>query len=313
MSPKIAIGLLLYNDKIHINETIISILNQTYKDYRMIISDDCSDDGSSELALKYAKQDERVSYYRNENRVGMLENYRVAFSRAGNDSDYFAWASGHDVYHDKWLEEMVNILEDNPDVVMAYCVTRRIGDNGEDLNISSPMFDNFGLGIKERIRSVCMEATGFGNMIYGLFRTETLIKAGVFPNLLLPDALLLMEISLYGSFTQSKSNLWDRRYWEHHGRNRFPRQRKALYQKAPWYSYLPYKLTHTAYLIWRTILRPGAGSVYKRQLGLRVILLFWLRHIKNWRNNLKNTIVDAAASTPALKKLYQLINKKMAD
>ena len=67
---KISIITPTYNSKIFINQTIQSILNQTYKNWELLITDDCSTDGTWELLLKYQKQDERIKVFRLEKNSG---------------------------------------------------------------------------------------------------------------------------------------------------------------------------------------------------------------------------------------------------
>ena len=115
-------------------------------------------------------------------------------------------------------------------------------------------------------------------MVYGLFRADVLAKCGVYSTFAGPDRLLLLEVSLYGSYKQIPRELWFRRY---PGRQPNPaggvpsdfeqvldRQQVTLYEdgKAPWYSHSMI-LGHALGLICHLCLCPPSGSYANSHLG----------------------------------------------
>ena len=75
-TPLVSIGLFLYNGERFLEAAIESFLNQTFKDFELIISDNCSTDRSDEICRRYAAQDSRIRYYRNERNMGAGWNIR---------------------------------------------------------------------------------------------------------------------------------------------------------------------------------------------------------------------------------------------
>ena len=76
--------------------------------------DDCSSDETAEIVARYAGDDERIHFSRNDRRLGLVGNWRRAFELANElhpDLDYFAWGSDHDAWHPRWLESLVPELE----------------------------------------------------------------------------------------------------------------------------------------------------------------------------------------------------------
>ena len=63
----VSIILPTYNRSRFLSETINSVLNQTYKDFELIIIDDGSTDDTADLIRKYTEQDNRVKYFFQEN------------------------------------------------------------------------------------------------------------------------------------------------------------------------------------------------------------------------------------------------------
>jgi glycosyltransferase involved in cell wall biosynthesis len=267
----------LYNNAACLPQAIESLLAQTHSEFRLVVVDDGSADDVRAIMQEYLARDGRISYFRNEERQGMVASWRRAFSEADREPmDYFAWASDHDVWHPRWLETLAQVLDENPQVVMAYPLTVRISDAGENLHAPSRKFETFGLDVGERIRVLQRAVRGFGNMIYGLFRAESLRRAGVFRRVLLPDTLLLWELTLQGSFKQAGEELWFRRYT---GLVSIERQKRTLFVDPPWYLRLPYPMVNAASLAWNTALRPGAGRVSQRCMGGFLALMFLYRHV----------------------------------
>lgn len=95
----------VYNTAEYLDESIGSLLNQTYKDLEIIIVDDCSTDGSYEKCLEFAKTDERIKVYRlNHVGQGLARNYGIKMA-AG---DWIAFIDSDDWYDLKYVEKMLN-------------------------------------------------------------------------------------------------------------------------------------------------------------------------------------------------------------
>ena len=273
---KIAIGVFLHNEEKHCKEAIESLLRQTYSDFKLIILDDASTDGTEKIVRNLQKKDLRISFYENKTRKGYIYNYRKTFELAGDNIDYFAWAAGHDRHHSRWLEILSKCLDDHPDVVMAYPKIVRISDSGKILPVPSTFYDNTKFDVFERIKITALRANGFGNMIYGLFRRSAIKKAGIFRYVLMPDMMLLAEMCPLGCFMQIKKELWYRRYIDLFS---IKRQKKIAFESPPWYINLPWPIVNSFVLFWNHILSPRAGSFYDRYLGLILSLFFFIRSI----------------------------------
>ena len=182
--------------------------------------------------------------------------------------------AGHDVYHPHWLRRMVATLDENPQAVMAYCLTNRISDRGEQIRVDSTIFETPQLSRRERLDAFCRRAKGCGNMIYGLFRHDALKKAGVFRPVIYPDVLLLMELLTLGEFRHIREPLWSRRHVDLFS---IARQKRALFAHRPWYIYLPWQLTHAVSTFWMYVVRPGAGSLVDRWQGVYLMRMIALR------------------------------------
>ncbi|WP_348231218.1 glycosyltransferase family 2 protein, partial [Salmonella enterica] len=63
-TPKVSIGLPVYNGENYLKEAIESHLSQSYEDFELFLSDNASTDGTQDICEHYAKQDERIQYIR---------------------------------------------------------------------------------------------------------------------------------------------------------------------------------------------------------------------------------------------------------
>lgn len=276
VSPTVAIGAPLYNHADQLREALESILTQRYTDFGLVLIDDCSTDDTPLIAQEYAKIDRRIAYYRNDERIGLSRNWRRAFDLARElypGAKYFAWASDHDMWHPRWLASLVAEMERYPDVVLAYPLNVRVSYSGQTVKPIPWTFETFGMNtVRERFRLTCLGMFP-GKMIYGLFRLKALASVGIFHSVLLPDRLLLTELSLHGQFKQVPEILWFRRWRP--GEFSHLRQRAALFPGGrPLYAYVPWWATHAAILTWNLSIRGAARPRVSRLEGLGLSLTY---------------------------------------
>ena len=274
--PRVILGSPLFNHATHFREAIESLLNQTFRDFALILVDDCSTDETPDIAREYAALDSRVWYCRNDLRLGLIDNSRRALALARDrhpDAMYFAWVSDHDLWHPRWLQALVDVLDANPHVVLAYPMNRRIGPSGELLKRLPWRFDTFGEASRWTRLRVGVRHMRAGNMVYGLFRIGVLQRAGVYRRVLVPDRLLFAELSLYGQFKQVTQVLWFRRWY---GRVfSLARQRASFFpSRRPLYAYVPWWLSHTAIFFWMYTVRGKGVPEVSRAGGFALALLY---------------------------------------
>ena len=111
--PLVSVLMTSYNGEKYIAEAIESVLASTYKDFELIIVDDCSMDRTLEIAESYAKKDLRISVYANEKNLGDYPNRnRVAGLAKGK---YLKYIDNDDMIYPYGLEVVVNMMEQFPD------------------------------------------------------------------------------------------------------------------------------------------------------------------------------------------------------
>jgi glycosyltransferase involved in cell wall biosynthesis len=138
--PLVSIGLPAHNGARYITQTLNSLISQTFTDFELIISDDASTDRTLAICKEFADKDKRLRLYRNERNIGMLQNFRLVFERS--QAQYFMWASDHDVWLPEFIEEHVAVLDQFPEVVLAYPLSKDIDANDTFLPIEHKRFEN---------------------------------------------------------------------------------------------------------------------------------------------------------------------------
>ena len=115
----------VYNCEKYIAEMLDSILEQTYKDWELIVFDDASTDNTWDIFLIY--QDQRIKKYRNKKNHGLTVNLNKALNLA--KGEYVARIDGDDVAYPRRLEKQVQYMNEHPDVVLSGCWMKRFGSN----------------------------------------------------------------------------------------------------------------------------------------------------------------------------------------
>jgi len=212
--PLVAINLPVYNGAETLRRQIDSILNQTFGDFRLYISDNASNDGSSDICREYLN-DHRVNYYRNIENIGFDLNFKRGLY-SGFESEFLIYASANDFWEPRYLEECVKALNHNPEASLAYSYCWLIKDGQRRLYQDS--FDLCGKNTAERLTEV-MGKIDLCTAFYGLMRSRFVRQNEAFLYALSAgnDNLLLNAMAISGPFVQLKEPLFNRERPSHEG------------------------------------------------------------------------------------------------
>ena len=258
VQPRVSVLVPAHQHVAYLTRALGSLLDQDEERWEAVVLDDGSSDGTAEVAERYAARDPRVVFERNGSRLGMLHNTRRAFFRARErcpGAEYFAFASDHDVWEPEWLSSLVGALDGSPGAVLAYPRSVRISETGEE--VRRPWsFDTSGVSDRRERMRAAFGGMVAGDMLYGLHRVDALERVGTYRPVLVPDRLMLSELSLLGEFVQVPEVLWRRRFV---GRAALDRQRRAFFlDSVPAYARLPWWAVHSAVFAWLYAVR-GEG------------------------------------------------------
>jgi len=217
-NPLVSIGVPVYNGEKYLPQTLDAVLNQTFQDFELVISDNASTDRTAEICREYVKRDPRVRYHRNDRNLGIIGNYNRVFNLT--HGKYFKWAAADDLCEPGFLERCVEVLDTNPDVVVCYSKTKIINEHGtvvEDYDRPMDLLDD---SPKKRFVEL-YTSIGECNAAFGLIRASVLKATGLLGNYFHCDKCLLAKLTLYGKFfeipeylfyrrTHSQSSSWDK-------------------------------------------------------------------------------------------------------
>jgi glycosyltransferase involved in cell wall biosynthesis len=210
----VSIGMPVYNEEQFIEQAIVSILNQDYKNFELIISDNASTDQTKEICLNYSKRDSRIRFFSRDTTTDATTNFNYVAAIA--NGDFFMWASGHDTRDPSFISRCIAIFEKSNSIVLCYSDANWIDLNGKNIGIEKSDIDTIGINKINRIYKVFWNL-GYAYPIYGMFRIESLEKILPAKKVLGPDILLLNELSAIGEFARIPEPLFNIRKLSDYG------------------------------------------------------------------------------------------------
>lgn len=131
IEPLVSIITPLYNSEKFIEETIKSVLSQTYNNWEMLIVDDCSTDNGVEIVEKYQVKDKRIKLIRlSKNGGGAVARNKGIEEAKG---DYIAFLDSDDLWHYQKLEKQIKFMKKN-NYTFTFTKYQQMNEKGEKLD-----------------------------------------------------------------------------------------------------------------------------------------------------------------------------------
>lgn len=124
--PLVSIIAPLYNSEKFIAETIESVLAQTYKNWEMLIVNDCSKDNGAKIAEEYSKKDKRIKLFNNEKNEGVSFTRNRAIDLS--NGKYIAFLDSDDLWHKEKLEKQIGMMEEK-NISLSYTAYTKINED----------------------------------------------------------------------------------------------------------------------------------------------------------------------------------------
>lgn len=224
-SPKISIGMPVYNGEKFIRQAVTALLEQDFSDFELIIADNASKDGTGAIAREFAAKDGRIRYYRNPTNIGAAPNFQFTLSLARGE--YFKWACADDMHYPGNLRRTFEMLSAAPpEVVLVTPRVFLIDEKGDSLmgehGLPLPAA-GLGPGDKgpERISTKAktpsrrlaevLPRLEWSVAQFGLFRTNALRQTRAIDSFRTSDRVLLAEVAMLGEIWEVDEFLFARR------------------------------------------------------------------------------------------------------
>lgn len=130
--PKVTVIMPTYNVAPWVSEAVDSVLNQTYKDFELLVMDDCSSDETVNIVR--AIDDSRIRIEINEHNLGLAENLNRGLSLT--KTEYVSRMDGDDIAEPTWLEKEVAVLDAHPEVGICSAGFQRFGTSNSLVRFS---------------------------------------------------------------------------------------------------------------------------------------------------------------------------------
>ena len=144
--PLVSVIIPCFNQEQYIKDSILSVINQTYKNIEIICIDDCSKDNSYETIKKLADSYPNLIILKNISNIGVGSTRNIGIEKA--NGKYILPLDGDDYIESTYVEEAVNVIENSDNNCFVYCKARLVHDSIyeewelPEFNINNILFNN---------------------------------------------------------------------------------------------------------------------------------------------------------------------------
>lgn len=250
--PRLTLGMPVFNGERFLEETLRSLLAQTFTDFVLIISDNGSTDRTQEICRSHGALDPRIRYHREEVNRGAAWNYNRVVELA--EGEYFKWAAHDDLIAPDYLARCVEVLNRDPGVVLCHADDQDIDEAGAP--IDRRRFSHIPSGERasshdpaDRFRKL-IRLDHDCEYVFGVIRLSVLRKTALILGYTDSDRTLLGELALYGRFVEIPERLFLHRHHTGSSGRAFPIS-GGWHQRTAWFD--PGKAGKTEFPQWRQV------------------------------------------------------------
>ena len=189
---KVTVLMPTYNVAPYVKEAVESVLTQTYRDFLLLVIDDCSTDATVEAVRSF--DDPRLRIVQNECNLGLAENLNRGLSLVA--TEYVARMDGDDIAEPCWLEHEVAVLDAHPNIGICGAGFERFGTaetqvrfpkRHEDI-VANMLFECSVIVPTFLPKTIASGPNVCASLEYTTFRKPSSTTACIPPRYVLPDA-----------------------------------------------------------------------------------------------------------------------------
>ncbi|SDH62883.1 glycosyltransferase family 2 protein [Propionivibrio dicarboxylicus] len=202
-APLVSIGMPIYNAADHLQRAIDSVLDQSFGNFELIISDNASTDISENLCRAYAQRDRRIRYIRQDTNLGAVKNFNFVLNQSRGK--YFMWAASDDIRTPDFLMENVQFLEENPGYVASTTPNCFEGNENDPTKIVNFSIEG---DLSSRYIAFLHSCWHSHGIFYSLMRTDIIKKCDIpGQSFTAADWAIDMFLASHGAIHRTKAGL----------------------------------------------------------------------------------------------------------
>lgn len=203
--PLVTVGVPVFNGETSILNALNSILDQSYKNLEIIVSDNCSTDKTAIILEDFARDNPKVTIIRQEENIGLTNNFNFLVARA--NGKYFMWAAHDDTRDSTFIAKCILKLEESDNYGLCAPRAKVKSDNNEHYSWQSRLPKDLGsTNVMKRFKSAVREFPAVA--MYGVYRTSSMKATNLLPNMIGSDLLFVQELALSSSFVEIEEYLF---------------------------------------------------------------------------------------------------------
>lgn len=208
-----------YNAEEFIERTLTGLKNQTYSNFKVLISDDCSTDQTVPVIQSAIKDDERFRLIKQKSNLGWAENVNYLMKKAVETGEYVFIMPHDDQISPEYIQKLTLALQQNPTAVLAFSDVECTYVSGRTATVKFRHLQGIS-NRRKRTRKLIRFKGPWWVAYRGIVRSDTVRKIiplkkneGRFPEFLL-DWIWLIKLSLKGEFIRIPEVLYSKFYRE---------------------------------------------------------------------------------------------------
>jgi glycosyltransferase involved in cell wall biosynthesis len=223
----------VYNAERFLEESLVSLLAQSYTDFEIVICDNASTDGTPAIIERFAREDSRIRPYRNRKNRGLVANFTRVFELSRGR--YFRWNAYDDFCRPALFEECVRALEANPGAIGSFSLAHQIDGEGNVVNTQVETALRVALCSQYPVHRMKATITrnGWSGVIHGLIRRDRLAEFMPYRDYFGADRLLITQLALRGPMIPVADGLFVQRYHDANSSRRSTRELAELLSGRP--------------------------------------------------------------------------------
>jgi glycosyltransferase involved in cell wall biosynthesis len=202
--PRLSIGVPVYNGEKFLQQALDSLLNQTFTDFELIICDNASTDNTEGICKNYLAKDKRIRYYRNHENIGCACNFNRVFKLASGE--YFKWAAYDDLHAPDFLTKCIQILDQDPSIILCHTQTSLIDEKGNFLQDYCIKLKTDSSKKHERFHELLTKHLCY--QCYGVIRASALRATPPMGSYGNADGIFLLRLGILGKFYEIPETLF---------------------------------------------------------------------------------------------------------